>query len=151
MGDFAFSAVSLPPSHAPSDDDPRPSGRQAVRAGTMRLAPHAGGATDISGVAVTVDLGGKSAWGWVRPETYGSVGNTNRPQAPSLLHGGPSHALAPLSITSHPHQPASPRPAPHRRTAFACGVCVCRLRVPFACAAGTTTLLTRVRSRSGWR
>ena len=73
MGDFAFTTVQLPPSHAPSDDDTKPTGRQAVRDAAARFAPHSGGATDISGVAVTIDLGGKSAWGYDHPPNKNEI------------------------------------------------------------------------------
>ena len=73
MGDFAFTTVQLPPSHAPSDDDTKPTGRQAVRDAASRFAPHSGGATDISGVAVTVDLGGSSAWGYDHPPNKNEI------------------------------------------------------------------------------
>jgi hypothetical protein len=67
MGDFAFMAVQLPPSIPPADKDAKSTGRQEVRAATALLASHPGGLTDISGIAVTMDLGGKSAWGYDHP------------------------------------------------------------------------------------
>ena len=69
MGDFAFLIVSLPPSVAAGTPPANQShtGRPEVRLAELSAAPHPGGQTDISGVAVTIDLGGKSAWGYDHP------------------------------------------------------------------------------------
>ena len=67
MGDFSFNPMSLPPSVnnvAPLDVA---TGRPEVRLAELELAPHPGGSTDITGVPVTVDLGGSSAWGYDHP------------------------------------------------------------------------------------
>lgn len=37
-------------------------GRPAIRLAEQQLTPHSNGLTDISGVPVTIDLGGSSAW-----------------------------------------------------------------------------------------
>eukprot|EP00040_Diaphanoeca_grandis_P027821 m.159215 g.159215 ORF g.159215 m.159215 type:complete len:969 (-) comp31127_c1_seq1:249-3155(-) len=69
MGDFAFMPMMLPPS-VPSDTPPDKqltTGRPAVRLAELRVAPHSSGETDISGVPVTIDLGGASAWGFDHP------------------------------------------------------------------------------------
>ena len=65
MGDFAFLNMQLPPSVAPSDGPKNPrTGRMAIRAAEALAVARPGGQTDISGMAVTIDLGGKSAWGY---------------------------------------------------------------------------------------
>ena len=62
MGDFAFMTVQLPPSVdavtplGPKQD----TGRMQIRLAEADTAPHSGGLTDISGIAVALDCGGKS-------------------------------------------------------------------------------------------
>ena len=68
MGDFAFMTVQLPPS-LPSTANPaaasaQGTGRMQIRLAEAETSPHPNGLTDISGVAVALDCGGKSAWGW---------------------------------------------------------------------------------------
>jgi hypothetical protein len=68
MGDFAFLNVQLPPSIDPADSTKDPvTGRPAIRAAAAEAVSRPGGLTDIAGMAVTVDLGGKSAWGFDHP------------------------------------------------------------------------------------
>ena len=66
MGDFAFLNVQLPPSTA-AQSITKPTGRQSIRAAAARAVSRSGGLTDISGMAVCVDLGGASAWGVDHP------------------------------------------------------------------------------------
>lgn len=75
MGDFAFMTVQLPPS-VPSTEDPAKAmgtGRMQIRLAEAEASPHSGGLTDISGVAVTLDCGGKSAWGWDHPPNKNEI------------------------------------------------------------------------------
>lgn len=75
MGDFAFSTVQLPPSQ-PAVTPPEKgmdTGRAEIRLAEAETAPHSGGLTDISGVAVTLDCGGKSAWGWDHPPNKNEI------------------------------------------------------------------------------
>jgi hypothetical protein len=68
MGDFAFLPMMLPPSVAASDNPFGDStGRPDLRISQQLAVPHSGGETDISGVPVTIDLGGSSAWGYDHP------------------------------------------------------------------------------------
>jgi len=85
MGDFAFLVVSLPPSVASGTDPAKQAttGRMEVRLAEMELQPHAGGLTDISGVAVTLDLGGSSAWGFDHPVNKNEI---SRRLALQLVH-----------------------------------------------------------------
>ena len=75
MGDFAFMTVQLPPS-TPFFADPTKemgTGRMEIRIAEAETAPHSGGLTDISGVAVVLDCGGKSAWGWDHPPNKNEI------------------------------------------------------------------------------
>lgn len=75
MGDFAFMTVQLPPS-VPSVDDPSKemeTGRMQIRLAEAEASPHTNGLTDISGVAVALDCGGKSAWGWDHPPNKNEI------------------------------------------------------------------------------
>lgn len=75
MGDFAFMTVQLPPS-VPSTDDPAQTmgtGRMQIRLAESEVTPHPDGLTDISGVAVALDCGGKSAWGWDHPPNKNEI------------------------------------------------------------------------------
>jgi hypothetical protein len=69
MGDFAFMTMQLPPScvSGTSSAKQMTTGRMEVRIAEQESAAHSGGRTDISGAAVTIDLGGKSAWGADHP------------------------------------------------------------------------------------
>ena len=75
MGDFAFMTVQLPP----SVDAITPlgtkqnTGRMQIRLAEAETAPHSGGLTDISGVAVALDCGGKSVWGWDHPPNKNEI------------------------------------------------------------------------------
>ena len=68
-GDFAFGTIQLPPS-VPSTT-PLPAqmdtGRMQIRLAEAEARSHRFGFTDISEVAVTLDLGGKSSWGFDHP------------------------------------------------------------------------------------
>ena len=44
-----------------------------IRLAEADTAPHSGGLTDISGVAVALDCGGKSAWGWDHPPNKNEI------------------------------------------------------------------------------
>ena len=85
MGDFAFLVVSLPPSVATGTGPAKQAttGRAEVRLAEMELQPHAGGLTDISGVAVTLDLGGESLWGFDHPVNKNEI---SRRLALQLVH-----------------------------------------------------------------
>lgn len=75
MGDFAFMTVQLPPS-VPSFENPSKAmetGRMQIRLAEAETAPHPNGLTDISGVAVALDCGGKSAWGWDHPPNKNEI------------------------------------------------------------------------------
>eukprot|EP00912_Choanoflagellata_sp_UC4_P000540 UC4_evm2s335 len=61
MGDFAFSAMSLPPSIPSGGASQLQTGRPEIRIATLEASPHPGGRSDITGIPVTIDLGGASA------------------------------------------------------------------------------------------
>lgn len=44
-----------------------------IRLAEAETSPHSGGLTDISGVAVALDCGGKSAWGWDHPPNKNEI------------------------------------------------------------------------------
>lgn len=67
MGDFAFNFVQLPPSLPPGSPTDQQTGRMEIRVADSQLLPRVGGTTDITGMAVVLDLGGKSAWGYDHP------------------------------------------------------------------------------------
>ena len=68
MGDFAFMNMQLPPSVDPAAGAKNPqTGRMAIRAAEAEAVARPAGLTDIAGMAVTIDLGGKSAWGYDHP------------------------------------------------------------------------------------
>jgi hypothetical protein len=75
MGDFAFMTVQLPPSvDSVTPLGPKQNtGRMQIRLAEAQAAPHSGGLTDISGVAVALDCGGKSAWGWDHPPNKNEI------------------------------------------------------------------------------
>ena len=75
MGDFAFLTVQLPPSVGAGTPLAKQlgTGRMEIRIAEQTSAPHTGGRTDISGVAVTVDLGGKSGWGFDHPPNKNEI------------------------------------------------------------------------------
>ena len=77
MGDFAFMTVQLPPSIDYSKDPTSASalstGRMQIRLAEAEASPHSNGLTDISGVAVTLDCGGKSAWGSDHPPNKNEI------------------------------------------------------------------------------
>jgi hypothetical protein len=77
MGDFAHMTVQLPPSQAAAADPAKgaagSTGRPQIRLAEALTAPHSGGLTDISGVAVSLDCGGKSAWGWDHPPNKNEI------------------------------------------------------------------------------
>ena len=62
MGDFAFIAMQLPPSVPAGTplEKQLGTGRMQIRLAEATALPHADGPTDISGVAVGLDMGGKS-------------------------------------------------------------------------------------------
>lgn len=69
MGDFAWLTMQLPPSvaagTAPSEQ--MGTGRMEIRLAQAESDTRANGLTDISGLAVGLDLGGRSAWGIDHP------------------------------------------------------------------------------------
>eukprot|EP01064_Diplonema_japonicum_P004283 TRINITY_DN1279_c0_g2_i1.p1 TRINITY_DN1279_c0_g2~~TRINITY_DN1279_c0_g2_i1.p1 ORF type:complete len:890 (+),score=242.98 TRINITY_DN1279_c0_g2_i1:48-2672(+) len=69
IGDFAFLAMQLPPSVPAGTPLPQQNGtgRPAIRLAEADLVPRVGSKTDISGIAVGIDLGGASAWGIDHP------------------------------------------------------------------------------------
>eukprot|EP00041_Stephanoeca_diplocostata_P036427 m.1331336 g.1331336 ORF g.1331336 m.1331336 type:complete len:916 (+) comp24863_c1_seq1:65-2812(+) len=68
MGDVAFLNMQLPPSIPPASSTADPqTGRMAIRAAEAQAVSRTNGSTDIAGMAVTIDLGGKSAWGYDHP------------------------------------------------------------------------------------
>ena len=70
MGDFAFVAMQLAPSVPAGTpyDAQMGTGFMQVRLGQARaVLPRPGGPTDIGGMAVGIDLGGKSQWGSIHP------------------------------------------------------------------------------------
>eukprot|EP01052_Picozoa_sp_SAG31_P012975 SAG31_NODE_770_length_12217_cov_2.855174_11_plen_395_part_00 len=75
MGDFAFMTVQLPPSesYASAPNTADPTGRSRIRLAEAACSPHPDGLTDISGVAVSLDCGGKSAWGWDHPPNKNEI------------------------------------------------------------------------------
>ena len=74
VGDFAVLTVQLPPSVNSSMAASNPiTGRPEIRIAEMEAAAHAGGATDNSGTAVTLDLGGSSAWGVDHPPNKNEI------------------------------------------------------------------------------
>jgi hypothetical protein len=75
MGDFAFMTVQLPPSVDYSKDPSKEmgTGRMQIRLAEAEASPHPNGLTDISGVAVSLDCGGKSAWGWDHPPNKNEI------------------------------------------------------------------------------
>eukprot|EP00750_Incisomonas_marina_P011167 INCI16350.5.p1 GENE.INCI16350.5~~INCI16350.5.p1 ORF type:complete len:812 (+),score=130.53 INCI16350.5:666-3101(+) len=85
MGDFAFGTVQLPPSVAAGTPPAKQinTGRPNIRIAEGEAGSHAGGLTDISGVAVTLDLGGKSAWGYDHPPNKNEI---SRRLALATLH-----------------------------------------------------------------
>jgi len=84
MGDFAFLVVSLPPSvKTGTPGEGKNTGRPEVRLAEVEVQPHSGGLTDISGVAITLDLGGKSAWGYDHPPNKNEI---SRRLALQLVH-----------------------------------------------------------------
>jgi hypothetical protein len=86
MGDFAFVNVQLPPSLSPSQSATEPekqTGRMAIRAAAMQAVSRVDGLTDIAGMAVCVDLGGKSGWGFDHPVNKGEI---SRRLALQLVH-----------------------------------------------------------------
>ena len=85
MGDFAFGTVQLPPSVATGTpaSQQNNTGRPNIRVAEAEVESHSGGKTDISGVAVTIDLGGKSAWGYDHPPNKNEI---SRRLALATLH-----------------------------------------------------------------
>ena len=75
MGDFAFMTVQLPPSVSSVEDPSKVmgTGRMQIRLAEAETAPRPNGLTDISGVAVALDCGGKSAWGWDHPPNKNEI------------------------------------------------------------------------------
>ena len=75
MGDYAFMTVQLPPSVASTEDPTKAlnTGRMQIRLAEAEASPHTGGLTDISGVSVSLDCGGKSAWGWDHPPNKNEI------------------------------------------------------------------------------
>ena len=69
MGDFAWISMQLPPSVAAgtSPSSQMKTGRMQIRLAQAESLPRSGGETDIAGVAVGIDLGGKSGWGYDHP------------------------------------------------------------------------------------
>ena len=61
IGDFAWGTVQLPPSIQSGTDPSVETGRMQIRLAEAPTEPHPGGLTDISAVAVTLDLGGSNA------------------------------------------------------------------------------------------
>ena len=45
----------------------------SIRLAEQQVSPHTHGLTDISGVPVTIDLGGKSAWGYDHPPNKNEI------------------------------------------------------------------------------
>ena len=86
-GDFAIGTMQLPPSVQtgvdPAVTNPLWAGRPDIRAGQGASAAHAGNSTDVSGVAVTIDLGGASNWGYDHPPNKNEM---SRRLALQLLH-----------------------------------------------------------------
>jgi sialate O-acetylesterase len=75
IGDFAWGTVQLPPS-VPSGTDPSKqmeTGFMQIRLAQALTEPHPGGLTDISAVAVTLDLGGSSANGYMHPPNKNEI------------------------------------------------------------------------------
>ena len=70
MGDFAFVAMQLAPSlpaGTPYDVQMGAGFMQIRLAQADAVLPRPGGPTDIGGMAVGIDLGGKSEWGSIHP------------------------------------------------------------------------------------
>eukprot|EP00658_Telonema_sp_P-2_P053634 TRINITY_DN4221_c0_g2_i11.p1 TRINITY_DN4221_c0_g2~~TRINITY_DN4221_c0_g2_i11.p1 ORF type:complete len:727 (-),score=188.39 TRINITY_DN4221_c0_g2_i11:280-2460(-) len=85
MGDFGFVSMQLPPSVAPGTgySQQMATGRMEIRLAEALTSAHAGGGTDISGVAVGLDMGGKSAWGYDHPPNKNEM---SRRLALQMLH-----------------------------------------------------------------
>jgi hypothetical protein len=86
-GDFAIGTMQLPPSVKtgtdPAISNPLWAGRPDIRAAQATSAAHAGNTTDVSGVAVTIDCGGSSNWGFDHPPNKNEM---SRRLALQLLH-----------------------------------------------------------------
>lgn len=97
-GDFTFSFVQLPPSVPATEDpsvvsrfqlrqlqiiSPQKTGRPEIRAAQALAQPRVEGPSDITAMAVTIDLGGKSSWGWDHPIDKDSI---SKRLALSTLH-----------------------------------------------------------------
>eukprot|EP00050_Salpingoeca_kvevrii_P007394 m.295919 g.295919 ORF g.295919 m.295919 type:complete len:914 (+) comp13288_c0_seq1:1-2742(+) len=67
IGDFPFVLMQLPPSQPPDSSPAVLSGRPQIREAERRLVPSNNGTMDVTGMAVVLDMGGKSAWGWDHP------------------------------------------------------------------------------------
>ena len=87
IGDFTFIAMQLPPSVAPGTpyENQTETKRTIIRAAQATILPQYHGKTDISGVAVGIDLGGKSAWGYDHPPNKNEM---SRRLALQLNHAG---------------------------------------------------------------
>eukprot|EP00730_Choanoeca_flexa_P020240 TRINITY_DN9898_c0_g3_i1.p1 TRINITY_DN9898_c0_g3~~TRINITY_DN9898_c0_g3_i1.p1 ORF type:complete len:875 (+),score=209.98 TRINITY_DN9898_c0_g3_i1:2-2626(+) len=84
-GDFSFVAMQLPPSVPPSTDPAKQTGRPEVRAGEATILPRPDGPSDTTGMAVGIDMGGSSAWGYDHPPNKGEMG---RRLGLQMLHTG---------------------------------------------------------------
>jgi len=86
IGDFAWGTVQLPPS-VPSgtttDLQARDTHRMQIRLAQAESEPHPEGQTDISALAVTLDLGGSSVDGYNHPPNKNEI---SRRLALGLLH-----------------------------------------------------------------
>jgi hypothetical protein len=83
MGDFAWGTVQLPPSVKAGSDPNQHTGRMEIRIAQAETAPHRNGLTDISAVAVTLDLGGSGPWGIDHPPNKNEI---SRRLALGMLH-----------------------------------------------------------------
>eukprot|EP00041_Stephanoeca_diplocostata_P031952 m.1007673 g.1007673 ORF g.1007673 m.1007673 type:complete len:237 (-) comp24057_c0_seq26:3099-3809(-) len=87
VGSFPIGTMQLPPSVKtgtnPAVSNPLWAGRPDIRAAQAVSAAHPGNSTDVSGVAVTIDLGGSSNWGFDHPPNKNEM---SRRLALQVLH-----------------------------------------------------------------
>eukprot|EP01060_Flectonema_neradi_P005024 TRINITY_DN1331_c0_g1_i7.p1 TRINITY_DN1331_c0_g1~~TRINITY_DN1331_c0_g1_i7.p1 ORF type:complete len:918 (+),score=238.62 TRINITY_DN1331_c0_g1_i7:41-2794(+) len=85
MGDFAWITQQLPPSVVSGTpmSQQLETGRIQIRLAEAETVPHTDGLTDISGMSVGLDMGGRSAWGVDHPPNKNEM---SRRMALSLYH-----------------------------------------------------------------
>jgi hypothetical protein len=95
IGNYGFNFVQLPPSVPYNDTNSTDDGARqfpTIRAAQAEALPMPGGASDVTAMAVTLDLGGAGAWGPLHPVRFGEGGveRKNQEDKQNLLLCKPS-------------------------------------------------------------